>query len=57
VRVTEGDTDLGGGEAFAGEFDDLFNDVLGGRLEPRRGSAAVGEGGGRWRTSSAGVSE
>lgn len=50
VGVTEGDTDLGGSETLAGEFGDVVYDVLGGRLEPRRGSAAVGEGRGRWKT-------
>jgi len=34
MRVTEGDTDLGWGETFAGEFDDMFDDFVGGRLEP-----------------------
>lgn len=34
VRVTEGDTDLRWGETLAGEFDDVFNDFFGGRLEP-----------------------
>ena len=47
VRVTEGDTDLGRREALAGELDDVLDDVVGRRLEPGRGSAAVGEGGGR----------
>lgn len=47
VRVAEDDTDLGGGEALPGEFDDLVDDVLWGRLEPRRGGAAVWESGGR----------
>ena len=32
VRVPEGDTDLRGGKTLAGEFDDVLNDVLGGRL-------------------------
>ena len=44
VRVAEGDTDLGGGHALAREFGDVVNDVLRGRLQPRRGSAAVREG-------------
>ena len=47
VGVTEGNTDLGGGQALAGELDDLVNNIVGGGLEPRRGRAAVGEGGGR----------
>ena len=45
--ITQGDTDLGGGQALAGELDDLVNNIVGGGLEPRRGRAAVGEGGGR----------
>ena len=48
VRVTEGDTDLGGGQALASELGDLLDDLFGGSLEPRRGSAAVREGGGRY---------
>jgi hypothetical protein len=47
VRVTEGNTDLGWGQTLAGELDDLVDNILGGGLEPRRGSAAVGESGGR----------
>jgi hypothetical protein len=47
VRVTEGDTDLGRGEALAGELVDVLDDVLLGRLEPRRLVAAVGKGRGR----------
>jgi len=47
MRVTEGDTDLGRGEAFPGELDDVVDDVLRSCLEPRWGCAAVGEGGGR----------
>lgn len=34
VRVTEDDTDLGRGVALAGKFDDMFDDFVGGRLEP-----------------------
>lgn len=34
VRVTEGDTNLGWSETLAGEFDDVFDDFVGGRLEP-----------------------
>lgn len=34
VGVTEGDTDLGWGEALAGEFDDVLDDFVGGGLEP-----------------------
>jgi hypothetical protein len=47
VRVAEGDTDLGGGETLAGELDDVVDDVLRGRLEPRRRRAPVGERRGR----------
>lgn len=48
VRVAEGDADLGGGQALASELGDLLDDLLGGSLEPRRGRAAVREGGGRY---------
>ena len=34
VRVTEGNTDLGWGQALAGELGDVLDDVLRGRLEP-----------------------
>ena len=44
VRVTEGDTDLGGCEAFAGELDDVLNDILWCRLEPCGRCPAVGQG-------------
>ena len=47
VRITEGDTDLGGRETLARELGDVLDDVLGRGLEPGRGCAAVGEGGGR----------
>ena len=47
MRVTEGNTDLRGGETLAGELGDVLDDVLRRGLEPRRGSAAVGEGRGR----------
>lgn len=47
MRVTEGNTDLGGSEALAGELADVVNDIFGGSLEPRRRGATVGEGGGR----------
>lgn len=50
--VAQGDTDLGGGQTLAGELDDLVNDIVGGGLEPRRGRAAVGEGGGRYKNLS-----
>lgn len=44
VRVTEGDTDLGWGETLTGELDDLFDDFIGCRLEPRWWSTSVGQG-------------
>lgn len=47
VRVTEGNTDLGGGQTLTGELGDVLIDILGGGLEPGRGSAAVREGRGR----------
>jgi hypothetical protein len=48
MRVTEGNTDLGWGQALAGELDDLVDDFfVGGLGQPRRGSATVGESGGR----------
>ena len=47
VRVTEGNTDLGGSETLASQLGDVIDDILGGGLEPRRRSAAVMEGGGR----------
>lgn len=50
MRVTKGDTDLGGGETLAGELDDLVNNLLWGGLEPGRGSPAVREGGGRCKS-------
>ena len=34
VRVTEGNTDLGGRQTLAGELDDVLDDVLRGSLEP-----------------------
>ena len=34
VRVTEGDTNLGGGQTLTGELDDVLDDVLRGSLEP-----------------------
>jgi hypothetical protein len=47
VRVTEGDTDLGGRQALACEFDDMVNDVFWGGLEPGRRCPAVWKGRGR----------
>lgn len=46
LRVTEDNTDLRGGETATGELEDLVGDLLGGGLEPRGGSARVGERGG-----------
>ena len=48
MRVTEGNTDLGGSETLASQLGDVVDDILGGGLEPRRRSAAVREGGGRY---------
>jgi hypothetical protein len=50
MRVTEGDTNLGGGKTLAGELADVLNDLLGGCLEPGWRGAAVRESGGRWTT-------
>ena len=47
VRVAEHDTDLRGGETLARELHDVFDDILGRGLEPRRGCAAVRKGRGR----------
>ena len=47
VRVTKGNTDLRGRQTLAGELADVLDDILRGGLEPRRGSAPVGEGRGR----------
>lgn len=47
VGVTENDTDLGGSGALLGELANLVDNLLGGGLEPRRGVAGVGDGGGR----------
>lgn len=43
MGVTENDTDLGRGETLLGKLEDVLADLLGGGLEPRGGSAAVGE--------------
>jgi len=53
VRVTEGNTNLGRGETLAGELDDVLDDFVGGRLEPRRRGALVGESRGRNALSTA----
>jgi len=34
MRVTESNTDLGGGKTFAGQFGDVLNDIIRGGLEP-----------------------
>ena len=47
MRVTKGNTDLGGRKTLASKLGDVLDDVLGRSLEPRGGSAAVGEGRGR----------
>jgi hypothetical protein len=47
VGVTEDNTDLGGGKTLTGELDDVLDDIIGGGLQPNRGSAAVGESRGR----------
>ena len=44
VRVTEGDTNLGGGKTLACKFDDVLDDFVRGRLEPCWWCSAVGEG-------------
>lgn len=41
LRVTELDTDLRRGHTLTSELGDLLNNLLGGGLEPRGGSAAV----------------
>ena len=46
VGVAQDDTDLRGSSTLLGELADLLDDLLGGGLEPRRGSARVGDGGG-----------
>ena len=47
VRITEGDTDLGGRKTLARKLGDVLDDVLGRGLEPGGGRAAVGESRGR----------
>ncbi len=34
VRITEGNTDLGGGQTLAGELANVIDNILGGSLEP-----------------------
>lgn len=43
VAVTEDNTDLRGSSTLLGELADLVNDLVGGGLEPRRGSTRVGD--------------
>lgn len=47
MRIPEGNTDLGWGQALTSELDDVLYYVFGGGFEPCWGGAAVGEGGGR----------
>jgi len=47
MRVTESDTNLRGREAFARKLDDVFNDVIWRRLQPRWWGTAVRKGRGR----------
>jgi hypothetical protein len=46
VRVSEDDTNLRRSGTLSGELGDLLNDLVGGGLDPRRGSARVGDRGG-----------
>lgn len=46
MGVTEDNTDLGGGGTLLGQLADVVHDLVGGGLEPRGGSAGVGDGGG-----------
>jgi hypothetical protein len=47
MRVTEGNTDLGGSETLAGQFHNVLDDFIGRSLEPRRRGTLVRKGGGR----------
>ena len=47
VGVAKSDANLGGGETLPGKLDDVVDDVLWCCLEPRWGSAAVGQSRGR----------
>lgn len=49
MRITEGNTDLGGSETLASKFDDVVNDIVWGGLEPCGGCPTVREGRGRYR--------
>jgi hypothetical protein len=48
MRVTQGNTDLGGGQALASEFPDVLNDIFWSGLQPRGRGATVWEGRGRY---------
>ena len=51
VGVTENDTNLRRSGTLTGELADLVDDLLGGGLQPRWGSAGVGESAGRYALS------
>lgn len=46
MAVTEDDTDLRGSGTLLGQLGDVLDNLVGGGLEPRWGSARVGDGGG-----------
>lgn len=41
MRVTEGNTNLGGGKTLSGEFGNVVDNILRGGLQPGRGCAAI----------------
>jgi len=43
VEISQGNTDLGGGQTFLGELDNQFNDSGGGEGDPLGGSSSEGE--------------
>jgi hypothetical protein len=47
VGVTQNDANLRGSSTLLGELANLLDNLVGGGLEPRRGGARVGNGGGR----------
>lgn len=47
MAISQDNTDLRGRGTLLSELANLVNDLLGGGLEPGRGSAGVGNGGGR----------
>lgn len=51
VRISENDTDLRRSGTLLCELADLIDDLLGGGLQPRWGSAGVWDGGGRYALS------